>query len=616
MSNENERPREPAGPDSVSARDASASAPPGKIDGSNGHERAQEPAAPDALSGSASAMPRKVDPNEPVQATSEDGKVSIPWALVTPLALGQFLCSYANSALNVSISNISQDLGTTVTGVQTSITVFTLVMAALMITGSKLTDIWGRKRTFLLGITVFAVGATIAAISQAMGGMVLGFSLLQGIASALLVPPIYILATVAIADVRTRTAAFGVIGGAGGVGAAAGPLIGGIITSTLSWRATFGSEMLLAIVILVMSRKIVDIPFTGVKPKLDYLGVVLSALGMALMVFGVLQASDYGWGRARQDWMVGGTVVIPEGGISPVWPLFGAGLIVSWLFFRHIRSREEAGKEPLVHLRVLGNKLCNIGLVTQTCQWFVLLGVSFVVSIYFQVARGHSAIETGLLMTPATIGVLIASARIQNMMKRFVGRQILLVGFGTAVLGIVLILVAAMFAGGNWATAPGLFVFGLGMGAVLPASVALVQSTIPEADQSEISGVSRSVSNLGSSFGTAVAGAVMVSVLISGVTSLTQASQVLPPASKDQIAVALQGDVSVLSDAQVQAALVGQPPQVVNEVVSINAVARNQALGMSLVVLGLVALLGLGVSFKLPKGRMRPAPTPPEPIVS
>ena len=223
MSNENERPREPAGPDSVSAldgsaTDGSASAPPGKIDQSNGHERAQEPAAPDALSGSASAMPRKVDPNEPVQATSEDGKVSIPWGLVVPLALGQFLCSYANSALNVSISNISQDLGTTVTGVQTAITLFTLVMAALMITGSKLTDIWGRKRTFLLGIRFSRWAPRLPALAPAMGGMVLGFSLLQGIGPALLIPPVYILATVAIADLRARAAAFGIIGGAGGVG--------------------------------------------------------------------------------------------------------------------------------------------------------------------------------------------------------------------------------------------------------------------------------------------------------------------------------------------------------------------------------------------------------------
>jgi MFS family permease len=544
-----------------------------------------------------------------------EAKAVIPWALVLPLALGQFLCSYANSALNVSISDISADLGTTVTGVQTAITLFTLVMAALMITGSKLTDIWGRKWTFLLGILVFAVGATIAGLAPAMGIMVLGFSLLQGIATALLIPPVYILATVGITDLRTRAAAFGVIGGAGGVGSAAGPLIGGIITSAISWRATFASEVLLALVILVLSRKIVDVPFIGTKPKLDIMGVILSAAGMAFIVLGVMQAGDYGWVRARQDFVVGGRVLLAEGGISPVIPLVGFGLIVFWLFFRHIKSREDAGKEPLVHRRVLASGLTNIGLLTQNFQWFVLLGSSFVLAVYFQVARGNSAIETGLLMTPATLGVLIASARIQNIVKRRPGRQVLLAGFGVATVGIVLMLIAAMLAASDWALAPGLFVFGLGMGAILPASVTLVQSSMPEEDQSEISGVSRSVSNLGSSLGTAVAGAVMVSVLITTVTSLTQSSVVLPPASKDQIAVALQGDVAVVSDAQVTAALAGQPPEIVNEVVRINNQARNQALGMSLAVLGAVAILGLAVSLRLPKGRLRPVPAS-EPIIS
>ena len=202
-------------------------------------------------------------------------------------------------------------------------------------------------------------------------------------------------------------------------------MIGGIITSALSWRATFASEVLLALVILVMSRKIVDVPFIGTKPKLDFVGVILSAAAMAFLVFGVMQAGDYGWLQARQDFVVAGRVLIPQGGISPVIPLVVVGLIGFWLFFRHIRGREEAGKEPLVHLRVLGSGLTNIGLITQNIQWFVLLGSSFVLAVYFQVARANSAIETGLLMTPATIGVLIASVRIQNIVKRRPGRQVL-----------------------------------------------------------------------------------------------------------------------------------------------------------------------------------------------
>jgi MFS family permease len=538
---------------------------------------------------------------EPSQAAGAIRKMLIP------LALGQFLCSYANAALNVSISDIAKDLGTTVTGVQTSITLFTLVMAALMITGSKVTDIWGRKRTFLLGIMVFAVGATVAAFAPAMGVMVLGYSIGQGIASALLIPPVYILTTVAIEDVKVRAAAFGLIGGAGAVASGVGPLVGGILTTGISWRATFLSEALLAIVILFLSRSIIDVPFTGEKPKLDIPGALLSAAGMAFVIYGILQAGDYGWLRARQDVTIGNVTLIQQGGISPVVILVGIGVLVLWLFIRHMQTYEREGKEPLVHVHVLKNHVTNLGLLTQNFQWFVLLGTSFVVSVYLQAARAHTAIETGLILTPATIGVLIASWRVGTMVKKYPLRRILVVGFGLAAIGIGLVVFAGMNIPNDWALAPGLLLFGFGMGAALPASVNLVQSSMPEKDQGEISGVSRSVSNLGSSMGTAVAGAVMVSVLITAVTSLTYESTVLPPAAKDQIAVALQGDVSILSDAQIQTALAGQPPEIVNEVLRINELARDRALGLAELVLGLVAVLGLLVSLRLPK---EPSPAP------
>ena len=201
---------------------------------------------------------------------------------------------------------------------------------------------------------------------------------------------------------------------------------------------------------------------------------------MAFLVFGVMQASDYGWLQARQDWVVAGRrVLIPQGGISPVMAARRRRpRRVLAVLPAHPESRA-GGKEPLVHLRVLRSGLTNIGLITQNIQWFVLLGSSFVLAVYFQVARANSAIETGLLMTPATIGVLIASARIQNIVKRRPGRQVLVLGFGVAAVGIVLMLLAAMLSANDWALAPGLFIFGLGMGAILPASVTLVQSSMP-----------------------------------------------------------------------------------------------------------------------------------------
>ena len=552
-----------------------------------------------------SRLPRGPEPTTPANARAAE---AIGRAIIPPLALAQFLSSYANTVINVAISGITHDLGTTVTAVQASITLFTLIMAMFMIAGSKLTDIWGRKRTFLWGVGIFAAGSIVAGLSPTMGVFIVGNSLLQGFGSVLLIPPIYILITVSIDDLRARAAAFGIVGGAAGLGAAVGPLVGGLITTAISWRATFVSPVLLAIVILILSRRIRDVPFTGPKPSLDIPGVLLSALGMGLIVIGLLLASDYGWLSARKDFVIGSTVLIPKGGISPVWPFLVVGLLLLFAFYLQIQAKERRGQEPLVHTRVLANRVANLGLVTQVANWFMLIGTSFVVSVYFQVSREYSAIQTGIYLMPATIGILLASWRAGALARRFSPRALLVAGFLIAVAGTALMLLLGRASGSGWLLAPGLFLAGIGLGTVLAPSVNVVQSSMPERDQSEISGVSRSVSNLGSSLGTAVAGAVLVSALIVGMTSLTQASQVLPPSAKQQIAVALQEDVSTLSDTQVRAALQGQPPAIVDEVVRINAEARDRALGWALVSIGLVGLIGLGVSLIFPPEVLPPTP--------
>src|SRR5215468_6691639 len=240
-------------------------------------------------------------------------------AFVLPLALAQFIASYAATNMNVAISAIAKDLGTDVAGVQTAITLFTLTMAALMIPGSKLTDIWGRKRCFILGLIVYGIGGLVALLSFGLAQLIIGYSLLEGVGSALMIPPIYILVTVAFPDVRSRAKYFGVVSGAGGLGAAAGPLIGGVVTSTVSWRASFGLQVLLVAWIVVLARKIVDPPRTGAKPRFDFTGAVLSAAGLFFVVLGLLQSRRFGFGASRENWTIGGTVLIPKGSLSPVW---------------------------------------------------------------------------------------------------------------------------------------------------------------------------------------------------------------------------------------------------------------------------------------------------------
>src|SRR5262249_11760574 len=322
-------------------------------------------------------------------------------AVLFPLAVAQFVCSYAGSNMNVAIHDIATSLGTAVRGVQLVITFFTLTMAALMIPGSKLTDIWGRRRCFVLGLVVYGLGAILAALAQGLGLLFFGYSLLEGIGSALLIPPVYILITVSLADIQSRAKWFGIVSAAAGIGAAAGPLIGGLITTTLSWRASFIFQALLVAAILVMSRRIVDPGIQGTPPRFDLEGAVLSALGFVFLVVGILQSGTYGWVTARQAFYVGSVQLIPQGGISPVWLFVAIGAVFLAWFFRHIRAYERAGKEPLVASRMFRNRVSNLGLVTKCIQWHTMNCSFFGLSVFIQTAVVISAIHPGHLLIPA-----------------------------------------------------------------------------------------------------------------------------------------------------------------------------------------------------------------------
>jgi MFS family permease len=522
-------------------------------------------------------------------------------SILLPLALAQFICSYDTSSMNVAISNIVADLDTTVTGVQTALTLFTLTMAALMIPGSKLTDIWGRKRCFTLGVSIYTAGALITAFAPALGFMIVGYSILEGVGSALLIPPIYILVTVMLPDLKERAKAFAVVSAMAGLGAATGPLLGGTITSAITWRASYFGVALTMLFILYMSRRIPEMPVADPKPAFDLRGSVLSAAGLIFIVLGLLQAGDYGWLRARKDFAIGDNILLEQGQISPTVLFMIIGFALLALFALHVRRSERKGKEPLLPSRLFSKRITNLGLVTQNSQWFIMIGSFFVVSVFLQVSRGYNAIETGLVLTPATAGILISSARLGKLISKYTQRTIIRAGFLISTAGAVLLLLLVSSFDGVLAFVPGLFVLGFGAGIMLTASVNVVQSSVPEADQGALSGLSRSVSNLGSSMGTAIAGAVLISALVSGLSDRTNDSTVLSQDDKAQIATALQGDVSAVSDEQVEAILEGQPQETVDEVVRINAEARDRALVLALLAVTLIGLIGFTAAMFLPE---------------
>ena len=412
--------------------------------------------------------------------------------VLAPLALAQFICSFAGSNMNVMINDISEDLDTSVQGVQLAITIFLLVMAALMIPGGKLTDRYGRKRCFLAGLAVYGVGALLSAVAPGLGVLILGNSILEGVGTALLIPPVYILTTLLFTEVTSRARAFGTVMALGGIGAAAGPLIGGLITSAISWRAAFAFQALVIVLIIILSRRIKDpLPPDPTSP-FDTAGAILSAVGLILLVTGILAADN-------NVWLMIGLIVL--------------GALVLWWFFRSVRAKERAGEQPLLSTSLFRNRTSNLGLVTQNIQWLLLMGTSFVVATYLQVVRGYDAIQTGVIFTAATLGLLASSLAAERLARRWPQRTLIVTGFGVAIAGVGVLLALASGSPSAWAFAPGLLLIGLGLGLCLTPSVNVVQSSFPDERQGEISGLSRSVSNLGSSLGTAIAGTILVAGL-------------------------------------------------------------------------------------------------------
>jgi MFS family permease len=333
--------------------------------------------------------------------------------------------------------------------------------------------------------------------------LVLGNSVFEGVGTALLIPPVYILTTMAFTEITSRARAFGVISGLGGIGAAAGPLIGGLITTAISWRAAFIFQAAVIVAIVLLSRRIVDpVPPDPERP-FDVVGAILSAVGMFFVVLGILQADSNGL-------------------LMLVFLAVGAAFLGG--FFLYIRSRERAGKEALLSTGLFKNRTSNLGLATQNAQWLILMGTSFVVAVYLQEVRGYNAIETGAIFTAATLGLLVSSFGAERFARKRTQKALILAGFAGTLAGIGLLIGLVAAWSNVVAFVPGLLLIGLGLGVMLTPSVNVVQSSFPEEQQGEISGLSRSVSNLGSTFGTAIAGTILVSGLTTGAYALAMAS--------------------------------------------------------------------------------------------
>ena len=509
------------------------------------------------------------------------------------LASGQFLMTLDSSVMNVSIATVAKDVGTTVTGIQGAITAYTLVMAALMITGAKIGAIIGRKRAFAIGCVIYGCGSFVTSIAQSLPVLLFGWSLLEGIGAALILPAIVALVAGNF-PAEKRPAAYGLVAAAGAVAVAIGPLIGGFCTTYFSWRWVFAGEVLLVIVILIFARRIADAPVEE-RPQLDIVGSVLSALGLGLLVFGVLRTSEWGWIQPK-----------PEGpswaGISPSFWLVLAGLFVIWLFFRWQARRESHGQEPLVRTAMLRNKQLVGGVTMFFFQYLVQAGFFFVVPLYLSVALGLSAIDTGIRILPLSVTLLAAAIGIPRFLPHLSPRLVVRLGLLSLLAGTVVLLGALDADAGPEVVFVPMLLVGLGIGALASQLGAVTVSAVPDDESPEVGGIQNTMTNLGASLGTALAGSLMIASLTSAFLANIALSPDIPDSAKEQAQVELAGGISFVSDADLEAALedAGAEPAATDAALEANADARLDGLRAALAILAVLSVVALFLAQSIP----------------
>jgi EmrB/QacA subfamily drug resistance transporter len=510
------------------------------------------------------------------------------------LATGQFIMALDSSVMNVSIATVAEDVGTTVTGIQTAITLYTLVMAVLMIPGGKVGSIIGRRRAFSIGCVVYGSGSMTTALSPSLPVLLFGWSLLEGIGAALIMPAIVALVASNF-EPKDRPKAYGLVAAAAAMAIAVGPLIGGLVTTYASWRYVFVGEVVVIVVLLVFARRVRDAP-VGKRPHLDLVGAFLSGIGLALIVYGVLRSSEWGW------------VVPKEGGrswlgLSPtIWLVIAGGLVL-WLFFRWLNRLDREGKEPLVDPELFEVKQLRGGLTSFFFMFLVQMGIFFIIPLFLSVVLGMTASQTGARLLPLSAGLLVAAVGVPKGWPKASPRRVCRIGLFLVLLGIALLMGGIDLDASAAVVLLPMLLVGLGIGALASQLGAVTVSAVPDEKSSEVGGLQNTASQLGSSVGTALAGSIMIAVLTTSFITGIQQNPNVPEEVKTQATTELSAGIPFISDADLEKAMqaAGQSPQVTQAALDANAQARIDGLHAALAVLAVLTVVALFFTTRIPK---------------
>lgn len=531
------------------------------------------------------------------------------WGAVTVLGAAQFVMVLDSTVMNVSISTVVEDLDTTIAAMQTAITFYTLTMAAFMLLGAKLGDVWGRKRALIIGSIVYAIGSLTTALSPNIVVLFLGWSIVEGLGAVLVIPAIAAL----IADNyqgHARVTAFAVIGASSGAAVAAGPLIGGFLTTYASWRYVFAGEVVIMAVVLLFSFLVGD-HGTRTRIRIDVLSVLLSAAGLVLIVYALLQTKSWGWILAEP----GAPYTLL--GLSPVPYLVAAGCVLLWLFFVRQRRLVASGRPPLLDVSLLRISQLRAGVGSLAIQYTVTAGLFFIVPIYLQLTLGLDALETGIRVFPLSISLVLFSVLGTMLSKRFSPRLIARIGQLTLVVASLILLGSVDVELNNWLFATGMFIAGAALGLLASQLGNVTMSAVGPTQLSEAGGIQGVFQNLGSSLGTALIGSVMIASL-SSVFAGAVAESTLPDEVKSSVQERTQEGITPVAVADVPkiATDAGLGEDDAAALGKLYETSQLRSLELSFAALALVSCGALFFSRNLPReivgGSPQPTPSRPE----
>jgi MFS family permease len=516
------------------------------------------------------------------------------------LASAQFVMVLDSSVMNVAISQIVKDLDTTIQGVQTAITLYTLVMAAFMLLGAKLGDILGRNRAFAIGLAIYGIGSLTTALSPNLAVLLVGWSGVEGFGAVLVVPAIAAL-TAATYEGRDRALAYALLGGIAAIAVAAGPLIGGWVTTEFTWRYVFAGETVVVIAILLLRAQIARAPMAARRPQLDVVGVALSSAGLGVIVFAILRSSVWGFVRPRSAPTINGTEITPLG-FSVVPFMVLGGLALLWAFVAWEQRRAQRGLDELLDTALLRIAQLRAGLSTLVGQQFVLMGTFFVIPVYLQVMLGLDAFETGKRLLPLSVAMLVFALLGPRIAARRSPRVVAQLGLVAVSIGAVVMLATLDVTLNDSGFKVALGLIGAGAGLLASQLGNVIMSAVAPTQTSEAGGLQGTAQNLGSSLGTAVVGAVLLGSLATGFSDRITNNPAVPAAARQTIVANAAQGIDIVPVATVESAAVkgGLTTDQAHAVAGDYGDAQLDALRLSLGAVALASLLSLWFTRRLP----------------